>query len=64
VQQRAPAIEATWPDKTQTPSTLSGDQPTWHAAILWLALPAHHLPSAMLQGGQPWPAWNGALQQM
>jgi len=29
-----------------------------------LALPPPRLSSAMRQGGQPWPDWNGTLQQM
>jgi len=39
-------------------------QPCWHDPIFRLARPAPHLSSVMRQGGQPWPDWNGALQQM
>jgi len=39
-------------------------QPWWLDEIFRLALPAPHLSSAMRQGEQPWPDWNGTLQQM
>ena len=39
-------------------------QPCWHDTMFPLALPAPQPSSAMRQSGQPWPDWNGALQQM
>jgi len=39
-------------------------QPYWHDAVSRLALLSPHLSSVMHQGEQPWPDWNGTLQQM
>jgi len=39
-------------------------QPCWLDEIFRLALLPPHLSLVMHQGEQPWPGWNGALQQM